>query len=126
MSEMDTTRPILVVDDSPTVRLIVTKHLNNLGFNDVDVAEDGHSALECLRNRQYGLLISDWEMEPMGGEQLLKTVRQDPKYFKLPIIMITAKSSRGASWLAGANAYLPKPFTEDEFKKAIQVIFQTR
>jgi two-component system chemotaxis response regulator CheY len=90
------------------------------------VAEDGRSALECLRKRQYGLLISDWEMQPMGGEQLLKTVRQDPKYFKLPIIMITAKSSRGASWLAGANAYLPKPFTEDEFKKAIQVIFQNR
>lgn len=75
---MDITIPVLVVDDSQTLRLIVTKHLNSLGFTEVDTAEDGRSALECMRNRQYGLLISDWEMKPMGGEELVKAVRQDP------------------------------------------------
>jgi two-component system chemotaxis response regulator CheY len=123
---MQTTTPVLVVDDSQTLRLIVTKHLNSLGFNDVDEAEDGGSALERMRNRQYGLLISDWEMQPMGGEELLKAVRQDPKYIKLPIIMITAHKSRGASWLAGADAYLSKPFTENDFQKAIKTVFGPR
>ncbi len=123
---MDTTQPVLVVDDSSTLRLIVIQHLNKLGFTDIDAAEDGRSALEALNKRQYGLLLSDWEMEPMGGEQLLKAVREIPKYTKLPIIMITAKSSRGASWGAGADAYLAKPFTEDDFKKAIQIVFQHR
>lgn len=123
---MDTAPPVLVVDNSSTVRLILIKHLDSLGFYDVDVAEDGRSALECLSKRQYGLLISDWEMQPMGGEQLLKALRNDPKFFKLPIILVTAKSSRGAAWNAGANAYLSKPFTEDEFNKAIQLVFHTR
>jgi two-component system chemotaxis response regulator CheY len=123
---MAATQPVLVVDDSSTLRLIVIKHLNKLGFNDVDAAEDGQSALEAMGKRQYCLLFSDWEMEPMGGEQLLKAVREIPKYMKLPIIMITAKSSRGASWGAGADAYLAKPFTEDEFKKAIQLVSQRR
>ena len=69
---------------------------------------------------QYGLLISDWEMPNMGGEELLKAVRQDPKGHKLPIIMITAKTSRGSSWLAGANVYLAKPFTDADFEKAVK------
>ena len=120
---MDLTIPVLVVDDSQTLRLIVTKHLNSLGFIEVDTAEDGRSALECMRIRQYGLLISDWEMQPMGGEELVKAVRQDPKYMKLPIIMITTLSIRGAAWLAGANAYLPKPFTEADFQKALKAVF---
>jgi two-component system, chemotaxis family, chemotaxis protein CheY len=120
---MHASRPVLVVDDSQTIRLIITKQLNSLGYSDVDFAEDGQSALECLRKRQYALMISDWEMQPVGGEQLLKAVRQDPNCIKLPIIMITAKSSRGASWLAGANASLSKPFTENDFQKAIKTVF---
>jgi two-component system chemotaxis response regulator CheY len=114
--------PVLVVDDSLTVRNIVVKNLNNLGFTDVDVAEDGNLALERLRDKQYGLLISDWEMPNMGGEQLLKAARQIPRCGKMPIIMITATATRGTSWLAGANAYLQKPFSEADFKKAIQSV----
>ena len=120
---MITPTPVLVVDDSLTIRNIVVKRLNSLGFTDVDVAEDGNSALERLRDKQYGLLISDWEMPNMGGEQLLKAVRQDAKCMKMPIIMITATTTRGTSWLAGANAYLQKPFTDADFKKAVQSIF---
>lgn len=114
--------PVLVVDDSLTVRNIVVKNLNNLGFTDVDVAEDGNLALERLRDKRYGLLISDWEMPNMGGEQLLKAARQIPGCGKMPIIMITATATRGTSWLAGANAYLQKPFSEADFKKAIQSV----
>jgi two-component system chemotaxis response regulator CheY len=117
---MITPTPVLVVDDSLTIRNIVVKRLNSLGFADVDVAEDGNLALERIREKQYGLLISDWEMPNMSGEEFLKTVRQDPKCMKMPIIMITGTTTRGTSWLAGASAYLQKPFTDADFEKAVK------
>lgn len=117
---MGTSTPVLVVDDSQTIRSIVVKNLSTLGYTDVDVAEDGQTALERLRQKQYGLLISDWEMPNMGGEQLLKAVRQDPKHSRVPIIMITGTTSRGTSWLAGANAFLSKPFSNADFEKAVK------
>jgi two-component system chemotaxis response regulator CheY len=123
---MDTSAPVLVVDDSLAIRNLVVKHLNNLGFTNVDVAEDGQSGLGQLRAKQYGLLISDWEMPNMGGEELLKAARQDAKGHKLPIIMITAKTSRGSSWLAGANVYLSKPFTDADFEKAVKTALGPR
>jgi two-component system, chemotaxis family, chemotaxis protein CheY len=112
--------PVLVVDDSLTVRNIIVKALRGLGFADVDVAEDGNGALERMQQKQYGLLISDWEMPNMSGEEFLKTVRREPKNTKLPIIMITGTTTRGTSWLAGANAYLQKPFTDADFEKAVK------
>jgi two-component system, chemotaxis family, chemotaxis protein CheY len=117
---MVTPTAVLVVDDSLTIRNIVVKRLNSLGFTDVDVAEDGNLALERIRQKQYGLLISDWEMPNMSGEEFLKTVRQDPKCMKTPIIMITGTTTRGTSWLAGASAYLQKPFTDADFEKAVK------
>ena len=117
---MITPTAVLVVDDSLTVRNIVIKSLRNLGFSDVDAAEDGKLALERMREKQYGLLISDWEMPNMSGEDFLKTVRRDPKCMKMPIIMITGTTTRGTSWLAGANAYLQKPFTDADFEKAVK------
>ena len=117
---MITPTPVLVVDDSLTVRNIVIKSLRNLGFSDVDAAEDGNLALERMREKHYGLLISDWEMPNMSGEEFLKTVRRDPKCMKMPIIMITGTTTRGTSWLAGANAYLQKPFNDADFEKAVK------
>ena len=117
---MITPTAVLVVDDSLTVRNIVVKSLRNLGFSDVDAAEDGKLALERMREKQYGLLISDWEMPNMSGEDFLKTVRRDPKCMKMPIIMITGTTTRGTSWLAGANAYLQKPFNDADFEKAVK------
>src|ERR1700733_16191095 len=105
---MITSTSVLVVDDSLTVRNIVVKHLKGLGFTDVDVAEDGNLALEQIRQKQYGLLISDWEMPNMSGEEFLKTVRPDPKCMKMPIIMITGTTTRGTSWLAWAHNHLPR------------------
>ena len=117
---MITPTPVLVVDDSLTVRNIVIKSLRNLGFSDVDAAEDGNLALERMREKHYGLLISDWEMPNMSGEEFLKAVRRDAKCMKMPIIMITGTTTRGTSWLAGANAYLQKPFTDADFEKAVK------
>jgi two-component system, chemotaxis family, chemotaxis protein CheY len=112
--------PVLVVDDSQLVRSIVASKLSRLGFTEVDLAEDGQAALDRLHDKTYGLLISDWEMPNVGGEELLKSVRQDPRSARMPIIMITARATRGTSWLAGADAYLPKPFSDADFEKAVK------
>ncbi len=113
--------PVLVVDDSQTVRSIVVRYLSELGLSDVDVAENGARALDRLHQKPYGLVISDWEMPEGSGEELLKALRCDPSCAKTPVIMITTTASRGASWLAGANAYLKKPFTKPDLEKALQV-----
>jgi two-component system, chemotaxis family, chemotaxis protein CheY len=102
------------------MRSIVIKHLTNLGFTDIDFAEDGQEGFEKIKQKQYGLLISDWEMPRMSGEQFLKAVRQHAGYIKVPIIVLTTAPVRGTSWLAGANAFLRKPFTESDLRNAIK------
>jgi two-component system, chemotaxis family, chemotaxis protein CheY len=119
-NDMNTSIPVLVVDDSHTISVIISNFLRKLGFIDVDLAQDGQSALDRLHNKQYGLVLSDWEMQPMNGDQFLKELRQDSNFSRIPIILITGKSSRGVSWLAGASAYLAKPFSEGDFAIAIQ------
>ena len=119
---MDTSLSVLVVDDSSTMSHIISDMLQKLGFTDIDQAQDGQSALERMQLKHYGVVLSDWEMEPMGGEALLKAMRQNPKTSRTPIILITAKSSRGASWLAGANAFLPKPFNQSDLMAALKSV----
>lgn len=121
---MKTSVSILVVDDSHTMTLLISDFVRKLGFADVDVAHDGPSALELLRQKQYGLVLSDWEMQPMGGDELIKEMRKDEKIGRVPVILITAKSGRGASWLAGADAYLPKPFNESDLQLAIKRVLK--
>jgi two-component system, chemotaxis family, chemotaxis protein CheY len=118
----DTSMPILIVDDSQTIRSIVLTHLKSLGFTDVDFAEDGQLGVEKIKQKQYGLIISDWEMPRMSGEQFLKAVRQHVGYMKVPIIVLTSAAVRGTSWLAGANAFLRKPFTEADLRNAIKTV----
>ena len=121
---MKTSVSVLVVDDSHTMTLLISDFVRKLGFTDVDVAHDGPSALELLRHKQYGLVLSDWEMQPMSGDELIKEMRKDEKIGRGPVILITAKSGRGASWLAGADAYLPKPFNESDLQMAIKRILE--
>ena len=83
---------VLIVDDYKTMLRIVGNLLKQLGFSNIDEATDGATALEKLRQKPYGLVISDWNMEPMTGLQLLKEVRADAKLKALPFIMITAES----------------------------------
>ena len=116
---VDTNMPILIVDDYKTMLRIIRNLLKQLGFNNVDEAIDGSSALQRLRQRDYGLVISDWNMEPMTGLQLLKEVRKDEHLKATPFIMITAESKTEnviAAKQAGVSNYIVKPFNAATLK----------
>ena len=123
-NNMNTSLPVLVVDNSRTMTLLITDFIRKIGFTDVDVVHDGHSALDRLRQKKYGLVLSDWEMQPMSGEELFKEMRQDKMIGNIPIIVITATARRGASWLAGAAAYLHKPFSESDLRTVIERVLK--
>lgn len=113
---------ILVVDDYATMRRIVRNLLSQIGHLDVEEAGDGIVALQKLRETQFGLVISDWNMEPMTGLQLLKEVRADNKLSGTPFIMVTAESKTEnvvAAKEAGVNNYIVKPFNADTLKQKI-------
>ncbi len=119
---VDMSMQILIVDDYKTMLRIVRNLLNQLGFNNVDEATDGSSALQKLRERNFGLVISDWNMEPMTGLQLLKEVRADIKLKAMPFIMVTAESKTEnvvAAKAAGVNNYIVKPFNAATLKQKI-------
>src|SRR5687767_12700214 len=115
---------ILVVDDYNTMRRILRNLLEQLGFKNVDEAESGSTALEKLRTgKSYGMVISDWNMEPMTGLQLLKEVRSDVKLKATPFIMVTAESKTEnvvAAKEAGVNNYIVKPFNAATLKQKME------
>jgi two-component system chemotaxis response regulator CheY len=116
---------VLVVDDYNTMRRIVSNLLGQIGFHNIDEAEDGSSALRKLRQRSFGLVISDWNMKPMSGLELLKEVRADGTLKETPFIMITAESKTEnvvAAKEAGVNNYIVKPFNADTLKKKIEAV----
>ena len=119
---VDMSMPILIVDDYKTMLRIVRNLLKQLGFENVEEAMDGSSALEKLRDRDYGLVISDWNMEPMTGLQLLREVRSDAHMQETPFIMVTAESKTEnviAAKQAGVNNYIVKPFNAETLKSKI-------
>ena len=118
--------PILVVDDYNTMVRIIRNLLKQLGFQDVDDASDGATALSKLRAKKYGLVISDWNMEPMTGYDLLKQVRADPVLGKTRFIMVTAESKTEnviAAKQAGVDNYIVKPFNAETLKSKIDAVF---
>jgi two-component system chemotaxis response regulator CheY len=122
----DTSMPILVVDDYNTMVRIIRNLLRQLGFQDVDDAADGSAALSKMEGKKYGLVISDWNMEPMTGYELLKQVRANPQLAETPFIMITAESKTEnvvAAKQAGANNYIIKPFNAETLKHKIEAVF---
>lgn len=126
---LDVNMPVLVVDDYKTMIRIIRNLLKQLGFSDVDDAADGTQALERLRDRRYGLVISDWNMEPMTGYELLKQVRGDDVLARTPFIMITAESKTEnviAAKKAGVNNYIVKPFNAQTLKAKIDAVFGER
>ena len=116
---VDKSMPILIVDDYQTMIRIIRNLLKQLGFENVHDASDGQDALEKLRQKPFSLVISDWNMEPMTGYELLKEVRADAKLKQVPFIMITAESRTEnvvAAKKAGVNNYIVKPFNAATLK----------
>ena len=123
---VDPSMPVLVVDDYSTMVRIIRNLLRQLGFADVDDANDGMTALAKMRARRYGLVISDWNMEPMTGFDLLRRVRSDPDLENTPFIMVTAESKTDnviAARKAGVNNYIVKPFNAQTLKSKIEAVF---
>lgn len=122
---VDTGMPILIVDDYKTMLRIVRNLLKQLGFDNVDEATDGAQALEKARAKTYGLIISDWNMEPMTGYELLKEVRADNQLKDTPFIMVTAESKTDnvvAAKKAGVNNYIVKPFNAATLKTKLVAV----
>ena len=125
MASVQKNMPILIVDDYKTMLRIIRNLLKQLDFNNVDEATDGSMALQKLREKDYSLVISDWNMEPMSGMQLLQEVRADNKLSSLPFIMITAESKTEnvvAAKEAGVNNYIVKPFNAATLKQKLQAV----
>jgi two-component system chemotaxis response regulator CheY len=123
---LDPSMPVLVVDDYSTMVRIIRNLLKQLGFLDVDDAKDGASALVKMRIKRYGLVISDWNMEPMSGFDLLRQVRADSGLGEIPFIMVTAESKTEnviAAKKAGVNNYIVKPFNAQTLKAKIEAVF---
>ena len=122
---VDMGMPILIVDDYKTMLRIVRNLLKQLGFNNVDEATDGAQALEKSRAKQYGLIISDWNMEPMTGYEFLKEVRADNQLKDTPFIMVTAESKTDnviAAKKAGVNNFIVKPFNAATLKTKLVAV----
>ena len=125
---VDLAMAILVVEDSRTTARIVHKLLTMIGFKHVDNVFDGASALTKLRERKYGLVISDWNMQPMSGHALLLEVRADHMLKDIPFIVLTAESTLVAATAAknaGASDYIVKPFTGIMLKNKITSVFHS-
>jgi two-component system chemotaxis response regulator CheY len=116
---------VLVVDDYSTMRRIIRNLLTQIGYTDIDEASDGGDALQKLRQVHYGLVISDWNMEPMTGYDLLKQVRADEKLKTTPFIMVTAESKTDnviAAKKAGVDNYIVKPFNAATLQQKINAV----
>lgn len=123
---VDLNMNILVVDDYKTMLRIIGNLLKQLGFNNIDEATDGGMALEKLQQANYGLVISDWNMQPMSGLDLLRNVRSSEKLKKVPFIMVTAESKTEnvvTAREAGVDNYIVKPFNAATLKSKLTAIF---
>ena len=120
---------VLVVDDFSTMRRIVKNILKQIGYSDIEEAEDGNSALVRLRQGGYGLVVSDWNMPNMTGLDLLKAIRADNVLSNMPVLMVTAEAKKENvldAIKAGVNNYVVKPFTADVLKDKIEKIFDNK
>ncbi|HMW76431.1 MAG TPA: chemotaxis response regulator CheY [Rhodocyclaceae bacterium] len=118
---------ILVVDDFSTMRRIVRNLLKELGFSNVDEAEDGAIALQKLKNGSFEFVVTDWNMPNMDGLQLLQAIRGTPTLKHLPVLMITAEAKKEniiAAAQAGASGYIVKPFTAGTLSEKLTKIFE--
>jgi two-component system chemotaxis response regulator CheY len=125
MFEPDTR--ILVVDDFSTMRKIVKNVLKQLGYNNIEEAENGVEALQKLRSKKFDFVVSDWNMPNMDGLEMLKAIRADAELKHLPVLMVTAEAEKDkviAAIKAGVNNYIVKPFTAETLKQKMEQIYQ--
>ena len=122
---VDKSMNVLIVDDYKTMLRIIRNLLKQIEFNNVEEASDGGEALAKLRAGQFGLVISDWNMQPMTGLDLLKEVRADARLKDTPFIMITAESKTEnvvAAKAAGVSNYIVKPFNAETLRGKIEKV----
>lgn len=122
----DPNMKILVVDDMSTMRRIVKNILKQLGFANLEEAENGQEALQKLRADAYGFVVSDWNMPVMPGIELLRAIRADDKLKHIPVLMVTAEAQKEnliEAIQAGVNNYIVKPFTAETMQEKIGKIF---
>ena len=116
---------LLVVDDFSTMRRIIKNILLEIGYHNVEEAEDGNAALQKLRNGKFDFVITDWNMPNMSGLELLTAIRQDPALSATPVLMVTAEAAKEnviSAVQAGVNNYIVKPFTAAVLKERIDLI----
>ena len=116
-------KPVLVVDDSQTTVRVVRSLLARIGFKDIDDATNGMAALSKMIEKPYGIVIADWNMEPMSGYELLKQVRANPQLAATRYILMTAELNAShviAAKKAGASNYILKPFTDEVLRSKIE------
>lgn len=122
----DPNMKILVVDDMSTMRRIVKNILKQLGFSNMDEAENGQEALQKLRADAFGFVVSDWNMPVMPGIEMLRAIRADEKLKHIPVLMVTAEAQKEnliEAIQAGVNNYVVKPFTAETMQEKINKIF---
>lgn len=124
---LDQNMKILVVDDFSTMRRIIKNILREIGYNNVDEADDGSTALEKLKSAKFDFVVTDWNMPNMPGIELLKAIRQDAGLKDTPVLMVTAEAAKEnvvTAVAAGVNNYIVKPFTAAALKERIDLILQ--
>lgn len=124
---MDKTMKILVVDDFSTMRRIIKNLLKDLGFSNIQEADDGNTALPMLLQGDFDFVVTDWNMPGMQGIDLLRAIRADDKLKHLPVLMVTAEAKKEqivAAAQAGVNGYVVKPFTAATLKEKLEKIFE--
>jgi two-component system chemotaxis response regulator CheY len=123
----DPNMKILVVDDMSTMRRIVKNIMKQLGYANVDEAENGKDALDKLKAESFGFVISDWNMPVMTGIELLRAIRSDDKLKALPVLMVTAEAQKEnlvEAIQAGVSNYIVKPFTAEVLQEKMNKIFK--
>jgi len=124
---LDKNMKILVVDDFSTMRRIIKNLLKDLGFSNIQEADDGSTALPMLQQGDFDFVVTDWNMPGMQGIDLLRAIRADDSLKHLPVLMVTAEAKKEqivAAAQAGVNGYVVKPFTAATLKEKLEKIFE--
>jgi two-component system chemotaxis response regulator CheY len=120
---MHASHSILIVDDSKTMTKIIARILRDANYHDIDQAHDSTTAINMLLQKEYDLVITDWQMEPISGLEIIKRIRQDATLSKVRTILLTALHGKDDdAWLDGADAYITKPFKPETLTGKVEQI----